>query len=159
MKREITYAPDHILFIILICAFTASVLMVLMLGIRIYTSTADASERLHNARTSTFYIAEKLRHGDERDAVYVADFDGLNALYIESSYDDAVYTNILYYSNGWLNELFCEKGADFDRSDGTKIIETGAVTFSEPSPGLFDVETVDLSGNISRLNICLRSGG
>ena len=159
MKRETTYTPDNVLFIVLMCVFTASVVLVLMQGVRIYRSAVVSSELLYNERTCAFYITEKLRHGDEMNAVYVDSFDGLNALYIDSRYNDTVYSTIMYFNEGWLNELFCEKGANFNRADGTKIIRADSVTFLESSPGLLYVETVDGSGNSGGLYFRLRSGG
>lgn len=159
MNREKTYTIDTVFIIVLFCVFTTSVLIVLLLGTRIYKSMSDSSEIAYAERTCMSYIAEKLRHGDSEGSVYVGEFDGLNAIYIETEYDEITYNNILYFNDGWLCELFCDKGAEFVRTDGTKIIEAESVSFTESGSGLFCVEATDLSGNTSRLNISLRSGG
>lgn len=159
MNREKTYTVDTVFIIVLFFVFTSSVLIVLMLGTRIYNSMSDSSEIAYSERTCMSYIAEKLRHGDREGSTYVGEFDGLNALYIETDYDGITYNNILYFNDGWLYELFCDKGAEFVRTDGTKIIEAESVSFAEAHSGLFCIEAIDLDGNKSRLNISLRSGG
>ena len=159
MNKNRAYSADTLLVIALICAFTASVIMVLLLGIRIYNSITRASELAYSERTCMSYISEKLRHGDANGAVYVGKFDGLNAIYIDSAYGDTVYNDILYCYDGYLNELFCEKGEEFYKTDGTEIIGAESVSFTEPKAGLIYVEAVDLSKNTDRLYISLRSGG
>lgn len=159
MKTGKTYSTDKLLFIALMCAFTASVLMVLLLGVRIYKSISSSSELTYSERTCISYVAEKIRHNDENGMVYVSDFDGLNALYLESKNDNGTYTDILYCNDGWLYELFCEKGAKFSRADGTQIINADSVSFSETEPGFFYIEVTNPKGYISRLNVSLRSGG
>ena len=159
MNKEKAYTVDTVFIIVLFFVFTTSVLVVLMLGTRMYNSMSDSSAIAYSERTCMSYIAEKLRHGDSDGSVYVDNFDGLNALYIETQYDDTTYSNILYFNDGWLYELFCDKGAKFVRTDGTKIIEAESVNFTEIGSGLFCVEATDLNGNKSSLNISLRSGG
>ncbi|MDF2839061.1 MAG: hypothetical protein K0S60_764 [Evtepia sp.] len=157
--REKTNSIDTVFAASLLCVFAASVLMVLLLGTRIYNSMSSASDLAYQDRISMSYIAEKLRHADKTGAVYVGEFDGINAIYLETEDRETTYQTILYYYDGWLCELFCEKGSEFQKTDGTKITHAEAVHFSEAGSGLFDVEVIDLSGNTSHLTIYLRSGG
>jgi hypothetical protein len=153
------HAADAVLTIILIVAFAASVLLVLLFGTRIYRSMSAGAESAYDERTCAAYLAEKLRHGDERGAVRLGSFDGAEALYIDSEYDGVVYSQILYCYDGWVWELLCEKDAVFSKTDGTKLIPARAVQFSEPSPGLFYIEAVGLDGEVGGLYVSLRSGG
>jgi len=105
------------------------------------------------------YIAEKFRHNDVKDSVYVGEFDGLNALFLDTEEKGVVYCDIIYCYDGWIWELYCERGLDFLRTDGTKVIEAKSVSFRDLGSGLFYVEATDLDGKTSKLNICLRSGG
>lgn len=159
MSREKMNTIDTAFAIALLCMFAASVLMVLLLGTRIYTSMTTATDDSYNERTCLSYIAEKLRHGDKASAVSVGTFDGLNAMMIETEDNHTTYETILYYYDGWLRELFFEKGTSFLKTDGTKIIEAQSVKFTEVKSGLFSVKAVDLKGNTSSLNIFLRSEG
>ncbi len=159
MRRNTAAAPDTLILTVLACAFAASVLLVLLLGAGIYQSAASSSDAAYSERVCTSYIAEKLRHGDENGAVSLGSFDGGEALFLESDDGGVRYTTIIYSHDGWLWELFCEKGADFSREDGVKIIEVRAVHFSEAEPGLFSIEAVGPGGAANRRTIHLRSGG
>lgn len=159
MKKTKIKAVCTAAVLLLFFAFTISVLFVLMLLTQSYRSAAVSSELSYSERTCISYISEKLRHGDSEGAVYVGKFDGVNALFIDTVFGDVPYSSIIYFYNGWLCELFCEKGADFRLADGTRIIETKAVSFSELQPSLFYIEVTNLSGKTDKLHIFLRSGG
>ena len=159
MKNEQQYSPETPFMILLICAFAASLLFVLLFGTKIYSSMSEASERAHQERTVLSFAAEKLRHGDSLGAVSVGDFDGLNALYLSSELGGADYVGILYCFDGWLCELFCEEGLDFSRGDGTRLLPAASVRFSEPRAGLIRIESTDEAGYSRELFVYLRSGG
>ena len=159
MSRGKIQSADAVLAVVLVVAFAAAVLFVLLFGTRIYRGTSAGAESAFDERTSVAYLAEKLRHGDERGAVRLDSFDGVEALYIDSEYDGVVYSQILYCYDGWVWELLCERGAEFSKTDGTKLIPARDVRFSEPSPGLFYIEAVGLDGEVDGLHVSLRSGG
>lgn len=159
MRKGRAYAPSALVLAGLACAFAASVLLVLLMGAGVYRSAAASSDAAFSERVCTAYIAEKLRHSDEADAVSLGEFDGGEALFLESGQDGVRYTDIIYSHDGWLWELFCEKGADFSREDGVKIIDVRSVRVSETAPGFFSVEAVGPGGAVSRRDVHLRSGG
>lgn len=159
MKRSKNVAPDALILTALACTFAASALLVLLLGAKIYKSTVSSSDTAHSHRVCTSYIAEKLRHADENGAVSLGQFDGEDALFLTSEYDGVEYTTIIYAYDGWLWELYSEKGASFSREDGLKLMEVEALSFSQMAPGLFSIEAVALGGSTSRRNVYLRSGG
>ena len=159
MKRETANAADTLLFVALSCAFAASALLVLLLGTRVYKSIAAAADLTYGARVCTSYVAEKLRHGNQAGAVSIGVFDGGEALILESTHDAIAYTTLIYHEDGWLWELFCEKGAPLTRQDGTKIIGVDSLCFSEVKPGVFSIEAVGADGKKSSLCLTLRSGG
>ena len=157
--KERTSSVDTLFVIVLLCAFTAWVLLVLLLGARVYGSMTQKAERAYDRRTCAAYVAEKLRHGDSAGAVETGSFDGCSALYLTTDVGGTDYSDILYYYNGWLWELSCEKGASFSREDGTKVVETGAVVFSEPADGVVSAEITDTNGRAQGVTYRLRSGG
>lgn len=158
MKRKETHI-DTIIVLILLCVFSASVLMTLLFGTNIYFSMSDSSRIAYNERTCMSYIAEKFRHNDVKDSVHVGEFDGLNALFLDTEEDGVIYSDIIYSYDGWIWELYSEKGLDFLPTDGTKVIEAKSVSFQDLASGRFCVEATDLNGKTSKLTICLRSGG
>lgn len=159
MNNEKRHSPEAPFIALLICAFAASVLFVLVLSTRIYSSMTEASERAYYERTLLSFAAEKLRHGDMKGAVSVGEFDGLNALYLESELGGTVYTSILYCYDGWLYELFCEKGLEFSREAGTRILPAASVRFFAEPRGLIYIESTDKMGRVRGLSVHLRSGG
>lgn len=158
MKEKST-SVDTLFIIVLLCAFTASVLLVLLLGARVYGSMTRTGGETYDRRTCAAYIVEKLRHGDRAGAVETGSFDGCSALYLTSDVNGEAYSDILYYYDGWLRELSCEKGAVFTREDGTKVVETGTVSFSGPAAGVVSAEIVNADGQAQGVTYALRSGG
>lgn len=158
MKEKNT-SIDMLFIVVLLCVFTASVLLVLLLGARVYGSSAKIASESYNRRTCAAYISEKLRHGDTAGAVETGTFDGCSALTFTSDVNGSTYCNILYYCDGWLRELTCEKGAVFQREDGDKIVETGPVSFSGPESGLIKIEITESGGRANSFIYHLRSGG
>lgn len=159
MRKSRAYAPSAMVLAGLACAFAGAVLLVLLMGAGIYRSAAASSDAAYSERVCTAYIAEKLRHGDEAGGVLLGEFDGREALFLESVQNGVYYTDIIYSHDGWLWELFCEKGADFSREDGVKIIDVRSVRISETAPGFFSIEAVGPDGAVSRRDVHLRSGG
>lgn len=156
--KEKTTSVDTLFIVVLLCAFAASVLMVLLLGARVYGSSSKIASESYNRRTCAAYISEKLRHGDAAGAMATGTFDGCSALIFTSEVNGTAYCDILYSCDGWLRELTCEKGVPFRREDGIKIVETGSVVFSEPESGLVKVEMTEQNGKSSGLVYYLRSG-
>lgn len=157
--KEKSASIDMLFIIVLLCAFTASVLLVLLLGARVYGSSSKVASESYNRRTCAAYISEKLRHGDASGAVASGTFDGCSALTFTADVNGSTYCNILYYYDGWLRELTCEEGAAFRREDGDKIVETGPVSFSEPESGSIKIEIAESDGRANGIIYHLRSGG
>ena len=157
--KEKTSSIDTLFIIMLLCAFAASVLMVLLLGARVYGSMTRSSGENYDRRTCAAYISEKLRHGDSLGAVKTGEFDSCSALYLYSEGGGSEYSDILYYYDGWLWELNCDKGAVFTRTDGVQVVETDPVSFSGPEDGIVTAAISGEDGAAERIRYCLRSGG
>ena len=159
MKRyKIRFAATAcVLFLLL--AFIGSAVAVVLLGTQSESAEQSFSAQTFGKRTLMSFLSEKLRQGDGAGDIYVGEFDGTNALFIESTLQGALYTDIIYGYEGFLCELLCEKSADFSHKDGTKLIEVGSVSFSEPESGLIYIEVTDTEGKTSFLHMFLKSGG
>lgn len=159
MKRfKINFAATAcVLFLLL--AFIGSAMAVVVFGTQSESSEKAFIAQAFSERTLMPFLAEKLRQGDGLGDIYTGEFDGINALFIESTLQNTLYTDIIYCYDGALCELFCENGSDFSRKDGTKIIEVGSVIFSEPESGLIYIEATDKEGRTSFLHLLLKSGG
>ncbi|PKM73179.1 MAG: hypothetical protein CVU91_06335 [Firmicutes bacterium HGW-Firmicutes-16] len=146
-----------VLFLYLL--FIGSAAVSLFLGTKAQGSLEVLSMHSFEARTIPAFIAEKLRESDDIGAIYTGDFSGSSALFIESSLDGVLYTDMIYGYDGRLFELFCEKGALFSREDGAQLALLGTVSFSEPKTGLIHVVITGSDGEKTTLDIFLRSGG
>lgn len=150
-------ATASVLFLLL--AFVGSALAVVVLGKDFESTEKSFSAQSFRERALMSFLTEKLRQGDGSGDIYVGEFDGANALFIESTFQDTLYTDIIYCYDGALYELFCEDRADFSHKDGIKLIDVGYVIFSEPESGLINIEATDTEGKTSFIHLFLKSGG
>lgn len=157
--KERSSSIDTLFVVVLLCAFAGAVLLSLLLGARVYGAMNKNAGKTYNRRTCAAYITEKLRHGDSAGAVETGSFDGCSALYLTTQAGGTDYSDILYYYNGWLWELNCEKGTAFTRTDGVRVVETGPVTFSGPENGVVTAGVTDMNGQQQGVTYRLRSGG
>ncbi|MDR0838199.1 MAG: DUF4860 domain-containing protein [Oscillospiraceae bacterium] len=159
MKRYI-HTADAVFALILFCAFAISMLMVLMTGAQAYQGVRDTVENHYSEDTCISYIAMKLRHyDDEGSSVYIGDIAGLPALYLSESFDGEEYVTAIYFYDGYVMELYAEKGYDFDPEHGFRIVAAREMTVSEPSDGLFRISCVGTGGARAETTLGLRGGG
>ncbi len=157
-RKNGSHSIDFVFVLSLFCVFAACVLLSLMLGTKIYTAMSADAAQSHYRRTAVSYITEKLRHCDTADAAQVSELQGEPALILTETYGDVEYETTIYVWDGWLRELFCQKGLEFDGSAGSKIIEANSVEFSLLGDNLIQIRYTDPQGNQSSGLVSLRSG-
>lgn len=72
-----------------------------------------------DARVLLSYIWTKTNRTGTRSNVYIADFNGSDALCIDELYGRTIYKTIIYYYDGAACELFFESGLEFSTEDTT----------------------------------------
>ncbi len=159
MKKSKLVSVSVAVVIFLYLLFIGSAAASLFLGTKAQGSLEILSVHSFEERTIPAFIAEKLRESDGNGAIYTGDFCGSSALFIESSLEGVLYTDIIYGYDGQLFELFCVKGDPFSREDGTQLVSLDTVVFSEPKTGLIHVIITNSAGETTILDIFLRSGG
>ncbi|MCL2151521.1 MAG: DUF4860 domain-containing protein [Oscillospiraceae bacterium] len=132
---------DTIFVMIIFCVFAVSVLMVLMLGAKIYENVTAMSRDGYADHSILSYIWTKIKNSDDAGRIYIGEFSGLPALFIEEQYGQIQYITTIYEYNGWIYELFCEIGLDFLPEDGVQIAEHGSLTFDMYENGLIKVSS------------------
>ena len=142
-------------------AMAASMLLVLLLGLRCYRSLAQRDEQSYEARTCAQYIRLKVQHYDQNGGVFVAPFtpgddSSPTALYLLDPEQDELCTRIYYY-DGAVRELYAAAAEEFLPEDGGEILSAGGLTLLEKN-GLLDVTLTGSSGRQSRIVMALRSG-
>jgi len=165
-KLQYGHKIDSVFALIIFSAFAAAVLMVLILGAHIYKDIALDNEIVNDQRIAVSYIEAKVRHNDTLDNIYVDGFQGytgetdIDTLYLEEDYGDLTYHTMIYLFDGWIRELYCEKGLALNPEDGTKIIEAQALRFAvTEETGLLHITCTDKNGLIVNLDILPRCKG
>jgi len=134
---------DTIFVLIIFCVFAVSVLMVLILGAGTYERVTALSRDGYTDRSILSYIWTKVKNSDSADCICVGEFNGLSALYIEEEFGQIKYRTTIYQYNGWVCELFYEKGLDFEPEDGARIIQFDDLSFKKLENGLIKVSSGD----------------
>ena len=157
-KAERGHTIDVIFVLTVTCAFAASVLTVLMLGVNIYGKIQETSNSEFNDRVCLSYITAKVHSNDRAGQIEAGTFEDLSALYMYQEFDGITYHTVLYAYEGWLMELFCEEGL-LPPESGTPVLEIDSVHFENIKPNLLSVEYTDKDGNSGKAFVSLRSEG
>jgi len=120
---------DAVFTLMIFCIFAASVFLVIMLSGNIYRNIVDISTSGQNERIALSYIRTKVRNADSADNVYLSDFNEISALFLEEIVEERTFVTLIYMYNGWVYELFHEKGLDFLPEQGIPIIEVDSLHF------------------------------
>jgi len=127
---------DTVFVLMMFLVFAVSVLTVLMLGASVYKNVAVITQDGYNENTCLSYIWSKVKNSDEAGMVYIGQFQGIDVLCIDEVYGDTTYHTMIYMHDGWVRELFCEDGLDFDLEDGTPVIRAQSLSFQRSDDGL-----------------------
>ena len=151
----------NIVFVLAVAfLFVASVLLVLLMGARVYGNIEEASSSRHNERVCLSYLVVKARASDRAEnAVRVGTFGGAPALYLEERFDDTAYETVIYVYDGWVRELFREKGLELPPASGVPIVEAESLAFHFERAGLLAIEYTGRNGDSRVAFARLRSLG
>ena len=132
---------DTVFVLMIFCIFAVSVLLVLMLSGSTYQNIIETSRDGQNERIALSYIRTKVRNTDTANSVNVSDFNGLPALSLEEVFWDTTFVTYIYLYDGWVHELFHERGQNFLPRDGVPVIRADSLSFEEVEGGLIRVAT------------------
>jgi len=107
--------------LLLTCVFAVTLLMAMITGAGVYRRVAEQAERGNERRLGLTYITSKILGSDEAGRVECGFFGESGAVYLYEDLDGLTYETILYVYDGWLMELFCEKGWELEPGDGEQI--------------------------------------
>jgi len=136
---------DTIFVLIVFSIFAFSVLMVLMLGASVYRNINDISRDGQDERMVLSYVRTKIKNNDVAGSVYVDDFSGVTALFIDEKVGDTDFVTVIYNYDGWLYELFSETSLEFSPGTGVRIAGIDNMRFDEVDHGLIKVSAGDFS--------------
>lgn len=151
--------------LLIFCAFAAAVLMVLMLGARVYRDVAARNEAAWDQRMALSYIEAKIRHNDSLDDIKIGPYVGyeehqdIDTLYLEQHYENGLtYHTMIYLFDGWIYEMFCDTALEFNPGDGTRILKAQELSFAFLDNGeILEITCIDNNGNPMSMVIMPRS--
>lgn len=140
----------HIFSLLIFCAFAIAVLLVLIFGASVYQRVGARNETAWDQRTALSYIEAKIRHHDAYDAIEIGPYLGyeelgeIDTLYLSQQIGERTYQTMIYLADGWIYELFCEKGLQFHPADGSKILQAQSLEFDYlTDSGLLQITCTD----------------
>jgi len=139
IKKGRSQKIDTVFVLLIFSVYAISVLMVLMLSASTYKNITDISRDGYDEHSALSYIRTKAKNNDIAGGISIDNFNGLPALCFDEDIDSTIYRTMIYFYNGWVYEIFSEKGLDFLPEDGVKIIEVSDLRFESIDYGLIKV--------------------
>lgn len=140
------HSIDLLFPITLFLVLTVCALMLLSIAANIYQNTVDHSYRNHQSRIALSYLSEKIRQHEDTGSFSLCSFDGVDALALKETLEDASYCTYLYFYEGALRELFFKEGIEVSPSDGKEILALSEVSMKIADEGLLYFQCTDQSG-------------
>lgn len=124
------YASIPVVFVLmlflLISVLSCSIIAA---GGAVYSRIADDMDYNYESRVSFAYFTTKIRQGDSSGMINAENFQGIDVLALSEEYDGGAVCTYLYYYDGYIRELFFERGLgledEMSLDDGDKIIRAG----------------------------------
>ena len=147
-----------LLFVILLFfSLALCTLFTVLIGAKGYENINGRMEENFQSQTALAYVSNKVKQADAIGGIDVADVEGTSVLVLNQEYGGVPYETMVYYMDGHMMELFCEKNSGMGLIDGTEIMESEEIYFEEEGENLI---SVNLRGeNPHTLYLCMRSGG
>ena len=155
-KQGIQHHMDTLAALLLFGVFAACVLTVLLTGADAYGRITVRDGVAYDRRTCIQYVATRVRQADTANGVSLEVFGGVKALVLKD-WDDPTYVTRVYYHDGYLMELYAEADLDLGPEDGERIMACDWMRLSLDD-GLLTVDLLDSQGEVSTLQLALRSG-
>lgn len=151
--------------LLLLAAFAASILLVLLTGAGAYRRLVDRDEADFSRRTAAQYIATRVRQNDTGDggnwenAVTVEYFQGAYCLTLREWNNGYLsdYVTRLYYHDGSLWELYTSTDIEAELTDGERVMDLKNMTLALED-GLLEAVLTMPDGETQTVRLALRSG-
>jgi hypothetical protein len=155
MKRYI-HTVDAFFALILFCAFTASMLIILVTGAKVYRQIRNAGEQHYSETTCINYLTMKIRHFDDASGdVYVGKIGGEDALFLSETIDGETYVTAVYYYDGYVRELLTDADYEVLPQDGLEIVPASGLTFYSLPNGFVYVSCTGTGGTTAEIYLAL----
>ena len=147
---------DMVFVLGLITLFAVTSLALVLIGAKQYRFVTGSMSENHQLRTTSSYLAEKIRQNDAADAISICDLQGTPALSITSSEGDVTYLTYIYFYEDALRELVVTRQSLFSLSVGQPIIEMQDFSIQLVNDSLIRAEITDTNGKKQIILLPLR---
>jgi len=149
MKPTTRRKTDVVIVLLVFCVFVMSVLTVLSLSGTSYKNIISLTNKTQDEHIGLSFIWTKVKNNDEIGRIYLASIHDQPALCIESEFDGYTFYTMIYHYDGWLHEVFFEKGFTQKLESGFPLVRASTFQLEELEKGLLritlDGETLLLS--------------
>ena len=126
MEQRQNHAIAGIFVYLLLGVFAVMSVILVLLGIRAYNSTAETNAAHTEERILTNYVRTRIRSSDLVGNVIAETVDGIDTLTFREEWDGEVYLTRIYWYDGNLMELFTEVDQPFAPEDGEVLAKAKA---------------------------------
>lgn len=152
-KRDMT----GVLALLVFAVFMVSVLLVLLSGADTLQRISSRDRRSYHHRTAVQYISTRIRQADCAFAVS-SKAEELNMLVLTERMEGRDFETRIYCCEGYLREMFCEKGSSLPPEFGEEILPMDGFC-AACDGGSVRVKLDFPDGSSEELFLMLRSGG
>lgn len=122
MKLQREHVIDLLFTLSLLCVFTVSGLLLVVLGVGVYKDTVVEMESTYSDRTALSYLAKQVRQNDRVDGVQIGEVEGELALILAEESEGEFYYKYIYYYEGYLCELYANESFEPVLTAGQPLI-------------------------------------
>ena len=154
MKQRIEnkHIIDTLFVLTLFAVFALCSMLLIAFGANIYQKTVSNYEEHFNITTSVAYITEKLRQGDDSNAIDMISFGDGNAFRILSTYNDTDYYTYIYMDDGYLKELYAKADKTLSPRAGKKLLPINSFKLTKDEYGVFTYTITDMYNSSMTVN-------
>ena len=144
--------------------FAACIVMVLIMGAKLYSRSNSRNTEDYYHRTVTSYVTTRVMQSSVAGNFFVGDFDSAtpddsgDTFFFIEYFDGVAYITRLYCYDGALYELFSPADVELDPSAGERVLSLSEMSF-RIEDGLLISQIKFADGKDETLRISLRTGG
>ena len=161
MKQGKHFLVDVLFVLALFGVFAVSALTLVTIGADVYQHTVQDMNHNYETRTAVAYITEKVRQNDVSSEsggsnATLTTLDNVPALMLTHAVDEEQYCTYLYFHDGYLKELYIQKGFSFGGNTldaGTNVMELRTLNMQQVTPQLFSIELTTTDNILHRFYV------
>lgn len=158
-KKQSSHSVDLMFTITLFLLFVITGIGIVLVGSKVYSSTATEMEEIYTSRTALSYLSEKIHQSDSSGAVELVNPEGFpeQALVIHDTINDITYDTFIYFYDGSMRELMVKNGTEITPEQGAALIPLQSFTMEKYKHDFYIFSVTEKSGKTNRIMIRLHS--